>query len=98
MIQNLININEARAIILSFPKREFYSHEFIEEFAELHPQAYEAIRARYSTDADRKAHSLIARFISVHADKGLDIEKISRGRHINKHGNLTTCALWRREY
>lgn len=96
MIHNLININEARAIILSFPKREFYSHEFIEEFDRLHHHEYEAIRARYSTDADRKAHSLIARFLLARAGKGLDIDRVRRGRHINKHGNLTACALWER--
>lgn len=96
MIHNLINIQDANTIINSFPNREFYSHEFIEEFNRLHHQEYEALRARYLTDADRKAHSLIARFLLARAGKGLNIDKVRRGRHINKHGNLTSCALWER--
>lgn len=96
MIRNLINIQVAREIISS-QKRVFYSHDFIDAFRN-HPQhkeEYRAIVERYTEDADRKANSLIARFLSDNTDR-LPIEKIGRGYSSNVHGNKTSCALWER--
>lgn len=95
MIRNIINIQDANTIISSLP-REFYSHDFIMEFREHHRPEYEAIRANYTVDADRKAHSLIARFLLARAGYGLNIEKIGRGINTNIHEKQTSCAIWRK--
>lgn len=95
MIRNLINIQDANTIIRFLPL-EFYSHDFINKFRESHRPEYDAIRARYSTDEDRKAHSLIARFLLARAGDGLSIEIIGRGINTNIHGKQTSCALWRK--
>ena len=96
MIRNLIDIQVAREIIFSL-QPVFYSHDFIDAFQN-HPQhqeEYRAIVERYTEDADRKANSLIARFLSDNTDI-LPIEKIGRGYTPNVHGNKTSCAIWKR--
>ena len=96
MIRDLINIRDAQSIIGHFIT-EFDSHEFIEVFADQYPNDYSAILVRYTEDADRKANSLIARFLSANQHE-LDITKVEnrKSKSGNVHENQTSCALWRK--
>lgn len=96
MIRDLINIRDAQAIIDHFGT-EFDSHKFIEVFADQHPNEYSAILIRYTEDADRKANSLIARFLSAN-QRELQITKVKnrKSKSGNVHENQTSCALWRK--
>ena len=96
MIKHLINITDARTIRDNM-KREFDSHMFIEAFANQHREEYQAIRERYTRDADRKANSLIARFLLANENE-LAITKVEsrKSKSKNVHENPTSCALWRK--
>ena len=92
MLQDLFNIQDARVIIESL-KRDFDSHDFIEGIK--HWPEYQALKERYSTEADRKANSLVARFLSVNQSQ-LGIEQRNKKSSKNINGNKTSCTSWRR--
>lgn len=96
MIRDLINIHDAR-VIKNRLRNEFDSHKFIEAFVDRLPDEYRAIRERYTRDADRKANSLIARFLSVNQSE-LGITKVEnrKSKSENVHKKQTSCALWRK--
>ena len=92
MLQDLFNIHDARVIIESLG-RDFDSHDFIKAIK--HWPEYQSVKEHYSTDADRKANSLVARFLSVNQNR-LGIEQRNKKSSKNVNGNKTTCTLWRR--
>jgi len=91
--------NEIKNIISSFDEKcTFSSHDFIEKFSQNHESDYIGMLIKYKKSgfAFRTVHSIIALYLSNNMDF-FHIEKTSKIKSENVHGNLSIIQWWKRK-
>lgn len=88
-----MEISEARTIV-GIMKSTFDSHDFINAFALTYPASYLGMLRKYHEV--KIADSQIALFLSGNQNS-LSIANVGEQESENIFGNLTLCALWRKQ-